>query len=71
MEKRPGHARPGERLERSSEERHEADALALGADEGRDKLRKAAGRGKYPSNRGCPNGGTRPSQWTGIARRRR
>ena len=28
---------------RSSEKGHEADALALGADEGRDKLRKAAG----------------------------
>ena len=28
---------------RSSEKEHEADALALGADEGRDKLRKAAG----------------------------
>ena len=24
------------------------DALALGGDEGRDKLRKAAARGKYP-----------------------
>ena len=24
------------------------DALALGAEEGRDKLRKAAGRSKYP-----------------------
>ena len=36
-----------------------ADALALGGDEGRDKLRKAAGRGKCPWIRGCPNGGTR------------
>ena len=35
------------------------DALALGGDEGRDKLRKAAGRGKYPLIRGCPNGATR------------
>ena len=35
------------------------DALALGGDEGRDKLRKAAVRGKYPSSRGCPNGATR------------
>ena len=35
------------------------DALALGGDEGRDKLRKAAGRGKYSVIRGCPNGATR------------
>ena len=28
-------------------------------DEGRDKLRKAAGRGTYPVIRGCPNGVTR------------
>ncbi len=34
------------------------DALALGGDEGRDKLRKAAARGKYPLTRGCPNGAT-------------
>ena len=34
------------------------DALALGGDEGRDKLRKAAGRGKYPMIRGSPNGAT-------------
>ena len=27
---------------------HRADALALRAEEGRDKLRKAAGRSKYP-----------------------
>ena len=33
--------------------------VALGGDEGRDKLRKAAGRGKCPAIRGCPNGGTR------------
>ena len=36
------------------------DALALGGDEGRDKLRKAAHRSKYPLKRGCPNGATRP-----------
>ena len=35
------------------------DALALGGEEGRDKLRKAAGRGKYPWIRGYPNGATR------------
>ena len=34
------------------------DALALGGDEGRDKLRKAAGRSKYPLIRRCPNGAT-------------
>ena len=33
--------------------------MALGADEGRDKLRKAAGRSTYPLIRGCPNGATR------------
>ena len=35
------------------------DALALGGEVGRDKLRKAARRGKYPLMRGCPNGATR------------
>ena len=33
--------------------------MAPGADEGRDKLRKAAVRSKYPVSRRCPNGGTR------------
>ena len=33
--------------------------MALGGDEGRDKLRKAAVRGKCPPTRGCPNGETR------------
>ena len=33
--------------------------VALGGEEGRDKLRKAALRGKYPLRRGFPNGGTR------------
>ena len=42
----------------SSEEEHKADALALGADEGRDKLRKAVGRSKYPMNHRYPNEGT-------------
>ena len=36
-----------------------ADALALGAEEGRDKLRKAAASGKYALTRRCPNGATR------------
>ena len=34
------------------------NALASRADEGRDKLRKAAGRSKYPTIRRCPNEGT-------------
>ena len=34
------------------------DALALGAEEGRDKLRKATGRSTYPVIRGYPNGET-------------
>ena len=41
--------------------RRGADALALGAEERRDKLRKAPGRSKYPSIRGCLNGETRMS----------
>ena len=32
--------------------------MALRADERRDKLRKAAGRSKYPESRGYLNGGT-------------
>ena len=32
--------------------------MALRADERRDKLRKAAGRSKYPLIRGCLNGET-------------
>ena len=43
----------------SSEEEHRADALAPGAEEGRDKLRKAAGRSTCPLIRGQPNGVTR------------
>ncbi len=34
------------------------DALALGGEEGRDKLRKAAQRGKYSLMRRYPNGAT-------------
>ena len=36
--------------------------MALGAEEGRDKLRKAAGRSTYPLIRRCPNGATRMSR---------
>ena len=45
--------------ERSSEEGRRADALALRADERRDKLRKASGRSKYPLIRRFLNGETR------------
>ena len=38
-----------------STEEHKADALALGAEEGRDKLRKATGKSKYLASRGYPN----------------
>ena len=43
---------------RKAREGHMKDALALGGEEGRDKLRKAACRGKYPLKRGYPNGAT-------------
>ena len=49
-------------LNRSSWKERRVDALALRAEEGRDKLRKAAGRSKYPVIRGCPNGETRRSK---------
>ena len=44
--------------DRSSEEERRVDALALRADERRDKLRKAAGSGKYTLIRRYLNGGT-------------
>ena len=54
-----GNTAAGEKTSiRSSEEGHKADALALGAEEGRDKLRKAAVRSKYPLTRRYPNEGT-------------
>ena len=43
---------------RLSYKERRVDALALRADEGRDKLRKAAVRSKYPTTRRCPNGET-------------
>ena len=36
------------------------DAMALIAEEGRNKLRKAVGSRKYALIHGYPNGGTRP-----------
>ena len=47
---------------RSSYKGRRADALAPGAEEGRDKLRKAAGRSKYPLIRRYPNGETRQKE---------
>ena len=46
--------------------------MALGGDEGRDKLRKAAERGKYPMTRGYPNGATRRKRFRhhGLSMRR-
>ena len=44
---------------RSSKKERRVDALALRAEERRDKLRKAAGRSKYPSIRRYLNGETR------------
>ena len=41
-----------------SEEERRVDALALRADERRDKLRKATGRSKYPAIRRYLNGET-------------
>ena len=43
---------------RLSEEERRVDALALRADEGRDKLRKALVRSKYPMIQRYPNGET-------------
>ena len=40
----------------SSKKGSTADALELADEEGRDKLRKAACRSKYPVMRGSPNG---------------
>ena len=47
---------------RSSRKEHRVDALALRADERRDKLRKASGRSKYPLIRRYLNGETRLSR---------
>ena len=43
---------------KESKEGHMGDALALGGEEGRDKLRKAAVRGKCSVIRRYPNGAT-------------
>ncbi len=54
------------RRERSSYKEHTEDALVHGAEEGRDKLRKAAGRSKYPEIRRYPNEGTHLDESQGI-----
>ena len=46
---------------RSNKKEHRVDALALRAEERRDKLRKAAERSKYPLTRRCLNGETHMS----------
>ena len=51
-------------------EGHMKDAWALGGDEGRDKLRKAAVRSKYPVTRRCPNGATQLLQAVIFIKRR-
>ena len=53
---------PHEKSFRLSYKERKVDALALRADERRDKLRKATGRSKYPLIRGCLNGETRLSK---------
>ena len=45
--------------------------MALGGEEGRDKLRKAAGRRRWPAIRGCPNGATQSERIIPIGRRTR
>ena len=42
-------------IKRLSYKEHMVDALALGAEEGRDKLRKATGRSTYSKIRRYPN----------------
>ena len=52
----------------SSKKERRVDALALRAEEGRDKLRKAAGRSKYSAIRRYPNGETRPDRlWSSYS----
>ena len=53
------HTEHHKRCRQVKRKEHRANALASGAEEGRDKLRKAAGRSTYPSIRRYPNGETR------------
>ena len=52
----------------SSKKERMVDALALEAEEGRDKLRKAMVRSKYPMTHRYPNEGTHPQkkEWISI-----
>jgi hypothetical protein len=43
------------------------NALAPRADEGRDKLRKAVSRSKYPFNHRCPNEETQVVEKDGLS----
>ena len=47
-------------MQAKSRKGHTVDALAYSGDEGRAKLRKAAGSCKEALIRGCPNGATPP-----------
>ena len=49
-------------MEEENEKGARGMPVALGGEEGRDKLRKAAGRRKWPMIRGCPNGETRAAE---------
>lgn len=57
----PENLRPLSKLLWLSYKEHKVDALALRADERRDKLRKASGRSKYPLIRRYLNGETQLS----------
>ena len=47
-----------DKLKRLSDLEHKVNALAIGAEEGRGKLRKAMVRSKHPQTHGYPNAGT-------------
>ena len=51
---------------KESKEGRMVDALAHSGDEGRDKLRKAAVRRKWPLTRGYPNGTTQVFGLAGL-----
>ena len=51
---------PKEEITWSSYKERKGNALALGAEEGRSKLRKATGSRKQALIRGYPNGAIRP-----------
>ncbi len=53
---------------KSSYKEHRVDAMAPYADEGRGKLRKAAGNCKQVLIRRYPNGGTQPEQCLAVVK---